>query len=51
MHGLPDTKTLHLHLRAGRLPQPDIRLGRHMRWRPSTIARWKANQTVTANVN
>jgi predicted DNA-binding transcriptional regulator AlpA len=27
-------------LSAGRLPRPDLRLGRMPRWRPETIRRW-----------
>lgn len=25
---------------AGRLPRPDLTVGRHLRWRPETITNW-----------
>ena len=32
------------HLKSGRFPKPDLRIGKSLRWRPSTVEAWVAEK-------
>lgn len=42
---VPD-RTLRRWISAGRFPPPDLRIGKSLRWRRSTVLAWVAEKTV-----